>query len=252
MIKEDNAILFKCNKISGILFYIFEYMEYLENNNTNINIYIILTEDVDKKIIIDLFKAKYKKKYWYLINKIKFLNTFPIFFINKLIIFDNTTLQYVSSKIIYKKLLYNYTNSLGDDNYLEVPKLKNITLFGDTDLIKDNTIIPHKLCLNYKIFKKLSTFDNSTFIQDNKKSKDNTKNRSINFHKTFNKCIFIQNDFFDKANRLIPECKFYNKEIQVIFNPKVKDSLRYRLENYLELDIYKSNFNKIVKDFFEE
>ena len=99
---------------------------------------------------------------------------------------------------------------------------KKIITFGDKEInCKVQYHFPLKI--NFSLFKKIKRFQKRTFIEDKMDNNDQSKIfqriRNIrNFHESFNKLIYKKKGIWERAKRLIPECKFYNKEIIINFD----------------------------------
>jgi len=141
-------------------------------------------------------------------------------------------------------------NSL--NHFFKKQKNKKIITFGDREL---GSLIDYHypLKLNYNLFKNLK-IQKGIFIEDKRDKLDTdiySRKRNIkNFHSTFNHLIFYKENFWERANRLIPECKFYNKKIEFYsFDPWIDSTdLRY-WRSYEYYDINKSDFKKFVFEF---
>jgi len=165
------------------------------------------------------------------------------------------------SKLV-KKIIYNYGNNpistkLSFKQFLK--KIKKESFFGNFVVIGDKNIkckidYHYPTLLNFGLFKKIKTFKNRILF--NFKHKDskyyNIKNFNIN---DFNKLVFIKQDVWERANRLIPECKFYNKEIY-FYSKDNYDSCNERYnKDWQEFDIHKfvsPDTNLCFKDFVEQ
>lgn len=240
---EVNLVI-QVQKITGILFYALEYYIYLKEKNIDINLIIICNSKFNNQIL-ELIKDKYRLEYYNtLLNDIQFKR--GIIYSNTLIVLDFTTFQLLNKKLIYKKCFYNYTNEIESTQkeFKDFSSLKNVVPFGDKNISKVSHNYP--LLLNFKMFKEIYTFKKKVLEQ----ALTITSTRPIynSFHASFNKLIYhhIQ---FDRANRLIPECRFYNKEIEIIpYNIK-GDSISARSSTDLkELDINTSDFDKFISN----
>jgi len=251
------AIFVDLTHICGIQFYAFEYLDYLLKNNIDIK---LILNGTSQLLLKKLINNKYD------LNKLhpKFfdniiLNNKKILLIEKLIILDARTFKenYTKkkiTKILPKKIFYNYANDILSLDYNFKDFLKEFSeinynystvLIGDKEFgCKTNYQYP--MCLNFDIFKKYKEFDNHIWDESQKdllklSGVDNLNNRTIkDFHQTFNTFRYLKNEkVWERANRLIPECKFYNKKI--IFEPKTFiDSAQLRYErSYDYYDIWK-------------
>jgi len=252
--KNDINIIIYPKKISGILFYCFEYYIYLLESGLDINIFIILdNKNINlKKTIAKLIIEKYSKKYAdILIKKIIYIKS--RIYSKNILIFDYYTFSLLNSKILYKKCFYNYTNNIESlvKTFKEYSNLKNIIPFGNTFFSKVKYNFP--LLINFKMFKSKLNIRSNVYIENKNKIKINRRIIK-NFHESFDTVLIFRTDF-DRANRLIPESKFYNKKI-LIFNiqdnQNNSDSIDYLIKlyskNHKYPDLYKSGFNKFIKD----
>jgi hypothetical protein len=254
MIKKNNSLVLYLNHIQGSAFYIFEYYIYLNEHNLNFDLIIQCSNTIKIKII-ELYKEKYKTEYIKYLKNIKFVSKRQLIITNNLIILDYSTYNQLYRTVLYKKCFYHYTDSFESlsISFKEYSNYKNIIPFGDSIISKDE--IPNfPLYLNFKMFKPLKNIQSKIWI-DNKpefeKNHRHEKNGFMkNFHCNFYKVI-INRRTFERANRLIPECKFYNKEILIKDNRKNKifDSIDIRLKkDWTDFDINNSNFAKFIKD----
>lgn len=237
----DNIII-QLNKINGSLFYALEYYIYLKENNRNYDIIIRCKQDLIQPVL-NTIKDKYKSEYYnILLNDIQFRK--GIIYSDTIIVLDFSTFELLNKKILYKKCYYNFTNEIDSTikTFSEFSTLKNIIPFGDSSISKVQYNYP--LLLNFKMFKEIKTFQTNVLEE----ILNITSARKIinNFHSSFNKLIYHHTQF-DRANRLIPECKFYNKEIIIIpYNIK-NDSICTRIHlSTDELDINNSNFLELL------
>jgi len=242
--KYNNVILLNQDFLCGAFYYAVEYLDYLLKNN--LDTYLVLHKFF-KGIFNFLIQDKYDlkkihpeffKKIIFPSSKQKILKT------RNLIILDGTTYWSNRDFIIYENLFYNY----GDDELslkkkLKIKKLKKVKffIFGDKEM-NLRVDYHYPLCLNFQIFKEIKEFQKNERIENFKEKKtlklDHRLNK--NFHGSFNILKYIQNeDFWERSNRLIPECKFYNKKI--IFEPKSYiDSAQLRYEkDWKEYDIWR-------------
>jgi len=241
----DNVILLNQNFLCGAFYYAVEYFDYLLKNN--LNTYLVLHKFFkslfnflihDKYDVKKLHKDFFKKIIFYPSSKEKMLIA------KNLIILDGTTYWNKPNFIIFENLFYNY----GDDELslkekLKVKKLKKVKffIFGDKEM-NLHVDYHYPLCLNFQIFKEIKNFQKGERIENFKEKKmlklDHRLNK--NFHESFDTLKYIQNEnFWERSNRLIPECKFYGKKI--IFEPKSYiDSAQLRYEkDWKEYDIWR-------------
>ena len=241
--KYDNIILLNQDFLCGAFYYAIEYLDYLLKNN--IDTYLIIHKFFKGKLNF-LIQDKYDlekihpdifKKILFHPSKQKILKT------KNLIILDGTSYWKDRNFIIYENLFYNF----GDDELSLKEKLKlknlkkvNFFIFGDKEMnLKVDYHYP--LCLNFKIFKKIKEFQKNERVENFKEKKMDKIEHRLNkkFHENFDTLKYIQNEkFWERSNRLIPECKFYNKKI--IFEPKSYiDSAQLRYDkDWKEYDIW--------------
>jgi len=230
MLKLDKCIVNLSEKLSGIHFYSIEYSQYL-------NLPLIINQKL-KKPIQKLLNTRYKN-----------ININIIFLKEKLycntgIIFDYRTPMYLNKLIFIKNILYNYGN---DMNSLISPlKKSNIITFGDKEIgCKVDHYLPLKI--NFSLLPHINQFDNNTYIDIKDRNKFIHKIKQFNnFHETFNKLIYFKNGIWERANRIIPESKFYNKEI-LFYSSDPVDSSNIRFKK--DWQVY-SLLDSNDKDFF--
>jgi len=242
-----NKIIIKVNKISGIVFYVLEYYVYLIENNLDFKLIMDINSS-NKNKLFEICENKYQKKYLKYFENIIF-KKIKIEYIRNLIIFDFTTFELLNKRIFYKNCFYNYTNSIERIlPFNEFSSNKNIITFGDKET-GCNTQNDFPLCLNFKMFKKLNKIENKIFVDI---KNDYTQRKLIkNFQSKFNVLNIKSRAIYDKANRMIPESKFYNKKI-IIKNKlldKTFDSINTRIKySWKKFDINKSNFHIFIKE----
>jgi len=243
----ESCIYINLSFINGNIFYAYEYHKYLD-----IPLIINLSSplNLSSNKIISLWEDKYSK-----------VDLSEIFFVkNKKIISKNILILDCSSfkdldKVFFaKKIFYNY----GDDkrSTLEPLNNKKIITFGDKEInCKVQYHFPLKI--NFSLFKKIKRFQKRTFIEDKMDNNDQSKIfqriRNIkNFHESFNKLIYKKKGIWERANRLIPECKFYNKEIIYENYDNFIDSSNLRFQrSWQEYDLNNSKFKEWLKDNYE-
>jgi len=235
----SNNIIIQVDKITGALFYALEYYIFLKEKGNPFNLIVRCTLDIKSKIILTI-KDKYLLEYSdTLIDDIKFIHHGRTLYSNTLIVLDFSTFKLLNKKLIYKKCFYNYTNEKDSivKNFNEFSSLKNVIPFGDKTISKVQYHFP--LLLNFKMFKKIKEFENKVL----EPILNITSVRPIyqEFHKSFRKLKYHHTQF-DRANRLIPECKFYNKEIEIIDYGITGDSISRINKDIKELDINNSLF----------
>jgi len=249
MIKIDNGIIVKLDKITGILFYALEYYIYLKENDLNFKLFFELPESIHNTFR-EIIKYKYKEKYIRLFD-FTLVKKLPKLYCKNLLVLDYSTFRYLSKDIIYKKCFYNYTNE--EKSFLfefkEFSSLKNIITFGDVNMgVK--TINDYPLFLNFKMFKKIKI--KKYLYYENKLKIGKRLDIIIDFHSSFDK-LHLHRFGFDRANRLIPECNYYNKTIIVTGSGNRLDSIDLRLnQDIKELDINNSTFANFIKDALNE
>ena len=274
---------------NGILFYNVEYLYFLKENGYEVELIVFLNpkKGKSKELFFTLLRDKYSKEaISYIENSIKFYNLKERGLIKREygIILDQFTLRYLNKKFFIKKAIINF-NIVQDDilyskniytlqkkriNFFDailkcgydIPS-KNKIIFGNPDF-PIQIDFPHLLSLNFKMFKKIDTFQNNTFFENKNTFKSTTRgiqNFKDNFHSNFNKLKFIELERLERANRLIPECKFYNKEIDFIPASKESDPLSLNTskkrakESWRASDINSpensKSFLNIIKAFYE-
>lgn len=257
MIKKDKSIIVDCRNFTGIIFYAFEYFWYLKEHGMPVElIYINCSEEFHERIKKN-FQDKYKKRYLSFKN-ISFLKDKPLIFTKVLIVLDYSTFELLNRKLLYQKCFYNFTNEhiSTTQTFLEFSPLKNIIDFGDKNIgCKTDNHYPLKL--NFKMFRPIRDFQQKDLIEDKIKinnQKENSKDLNhkrvfiSGFHESFNK-VTITKVNYDRANRLIPECKFYGKEIIIKESPFQYDSVDDRyLKPYQDFDINTSSFIDFIKE----
>jgi hypothetical protein len=235
-----NALIFNQNFICGSFFYAIEYLDYLLKNNLKIQ---LLLSNFFKKYFEFLIKDKYDstKLHPDLFKNILFFNQIKSSFlkIENLIILDTYTFmsleEQLNKTIFFKNLFYNYGNDKSSlykkFSFKQKNKINNFLIFGDKE-IGCKVDYHYPLCLNFEIFKEIKNFENNIWSENSKNINFQPleKRTQQNFHKKFNTLKYIKNEnFWERANRLIPECKFYNKKI--IFESKSYiDSAQLRYE----------------------
>jgi hypothetical protein len=240
----DNVILLNQEFICGAFYYAIEYQDYLLKNG--FDTYLVL-HDFFRQYYTFLVEDKYdlNKVHPDLINKKIYFSKFkkPLIRTKNLFILDGTSFNSSRNFIIADNIFYNYGD---DEKSLEKPfsskKSKiNYYIFGDKEM---GCIVDYHypLCLNFEIFKEIKEFENNIRIENKKEKKTLVLDHRLNkdFHKKFNTLKYIENEnFWERSNRLIPECKFYGKKI--IFEPKTYiDSAQLRFErNWTYYDIWK-------------
>ena len=247
MKKINNAIYVNQDFVCGIFYYAIEYLDYLLKNDLD---FYLLINGYYKSFYKLLIHDKYNidKLHKNLFDKILFLDS-DIYNIQNLIILDSTTFQR-KNRIIFKNLFYNYGNDLNSkEKPLKRKKLKKVKIitFGDKELnLKVDYHYP--LCLNFSIFKNkesLLPFKRQEFNEIKKDNMDKSFKARYqkNFHSQFDTLIFEGDNVWDRANRLIPECKFYGKKIIYKEKPFL-DSTKLRYERdwkYYDIWRFKSS-----------
>jgi len=217
IIYKDNILYYHLFFINGNVFYALEYFEYLQDYFTLI---IRVPSESFKEKIIKLWFEKYKKNIVKeLLKKIIFIKdndlTKKIKIISKKsLVLDGSSILDKDKIFFSKKCIYNYGD---DEKSLKQPLGDNkIITIGDQE-INCKVDYHYPLCLNFKLFKTLkeiSPIENKTLLEIKDENIFDRNRQILNFHSTFNTlCYKKTGTFFERANRIIPECKFYNKKI---------------------------------------
>ncbi len=249
----DNVIYYNLSFINGNIFYAIEYLYYLKEK---FNLIIKVPSISFGYNILNLWQERYNKKILEIQNKIFFIidSIANKKIISKnILILDGRSISDLDKNIFGKKIIYNY----GDHEKSLIKDFKtkkNIITFGDKELgCKVNYHFPLKL--NFSLFKDLK-INYGIFIEDKRDKSDKDifkRKRNIkDFHSTFNHLIYYKNNFWERANRLIPECKFYCKKIDFYNFDEFLDSadLRY-WRSWEYYDINKSNFKDFIYEQFQ-
>jgi len=244
----DNILYYNISFINGNVFYAIEYLYYLKKD-----FYLIIkipSINIKNKII-KLWKEKYNNKINEIQDKIFFILNQKVITKNCLLL-DGYSINDYNKNLFTKNIIYNY----GDHEKSLKISFRNskIITIGDKE-IGCNVEYHYPLFINFSLFKELNDLNikKDIFIEDkrdNSSSDIYKRKRNIkNFHEQFNHLIYYKENFWERANRLIPECKFYSKKINFYNYDNFLDSadLRYR-RKYEYYDINKSN----IKEWFYE
>jgi hypothetical protein len=253
---NESCIYSNLSFINGNIFYAYEYHKYL---NIPLIINISSPFNLSANKIINLWKDKYSKID---LNEIFFMKNKKIISKNILIL-DYSSFKDLDKIFFAKKVFYNY----GDDerSLLEPLNNRKIITFGDKEInCKVQYHFPLKINFSLfkplfkPLFKKIKGFQKRTFIEDkmdDDQSRIFQRKRNIkNFHESFNKLIYKKKGCWERANRLIPECKFYNKEIIYENYDNFIDSSNLRFQkNWQDYDLGKDKeFKEWIKDNYEK
>ena len=246
----ENIIFYDQSFINGNIFYAIEYLEYLRfKEKLDFKLVFRIPNISFSKVIFKLWEEKYNEK----INELK---DSVYFTINKPIISKNTLIldgQSIYNKLYQSKnIIYNW----GDHSDSLNKKFSNqkICTIGDKEIFC-NVDYHFPLKLNFNLFKDIK-ISKGIYTEDKRDNNDSGKiykrKRNIkNFHETFNELIYLKDGFWERANRLIPECKFYSKKINFFNYDVFLDSadLRNR-RSWEKYDLYSSNFGSFIKEKF--
>ena len=218
--------------INGNIFYSIEYYFYLRKYFKNVNLIIDCKPYFRKKIL-----EKWEDKYCDFtiieinneLNKSIFFN--KKFISNITIILDYSSWNsYIKNKNISKLIVYNYGDdekSLKEPMSEELKKKYKVITIGDKD-IGCLVEVHQPLRLNFELFKDFKKFQPKIFIEHKNEDIYDRKREIKNFHESFDLLFFDKKNFWERANRLIPECKYYNKKILYYSHDKQIDSADLR------------------------
>ncbi len=247
MRKYDKVLLVHYNNFCGVHFYAAEYFIYFLENNYKFELVFKNCTVKDQVIIMDSFKDKYEEKYYYILKE-NIIFTNDLISTRALLVLDFSTVRKLD-KVIFYKGYYHYTDEIDSltftfqefQNNNKISGLSKLIDFGDQN-IGSKCTEHYPLMLNFKMFKKIKTIQKRTFLED-KVLLNNKREIHESFHAKFNTINFYKTDY-DRANRLILECKYYGKHINFNTNENdLYDSTNNRFENSWELfDINNSTF----------
>ena len=244
----NNVIYYNISFINGNIFYAIEYLYYLKDK---FKLIIKIPSLSFAQKILSLWQEKYNKKIYEIQKKIFFITNEKIIAKNILFL-DGRSINDLDKNIFGKKIIYNWGDheqSLEKNFYK-----KNLFTIGDKEIFCQ-VDYHFPLMLNFSLFKDLK-INSGIFIEDKRDKSDkdifNRKRNVKNFHKTFNHLIYFKENFWERANRLIPECKFYSKKIEFYNFDSWLDSadLRY-WRSYEKYDINRSNFKDFIYEKFQ-
>jgi len=248
----DNVLYYNLKFINGNIFYAIEYFKYFLDLNLNVRLVINCLPNFKNEIIKKWYDKYQKEIIDNIIPQIIFINKHQKIITKKAIILDMTSIKDKNINLFSKKYIYNY----GDDAFQSLKKpLKDqdskIITIGDRRLgYHIDYHLPLKL--NFTLFKKYDTIQNNTFIEnktDGIHVAINVVRNVSDFHSTFNKVKIYIREFYDRANRLIPECNFYNKDIEIIKIQEAnlrKDAIDLRLLDPIEFYDINKNINQEI------
>lgn len=249
-IKNINIIYYwqPHNKINGTLFYCYEYYYFLLTKNKNTNFYIVnCKSEYDKRLISQAFDSKYNKE---LIkdNNIKFITNTHVYNLknDKLLFLDiysyNHCYMFISNKdncFVYCNNKYDMIESVKYPHYLF--GYYNYQHYNYRTTLKLNFNIFKKINIDYKFQHFISSPGSDKkqiekYLNDINSFKFKQHNICENIFEAYYSIIYIHNGVLDTNNRLIPESKFYNKKLNIIFTDKYKipDSIIDRYERDIQ------------------
>jgi len=244
LITDNNILFYHLFFLNGNIFYSIEYSYYLKNYYKTI---IMVPSQKFLDSLYEKWIEKYnKEKLYKILKKVIFIKEDSCKIISKnLLILDYSSFQKLDKNVFAQKIIYNY----GDDEKSLKHQLrsKRVITIGDYQIgCKVDHHYP--LCLNFKLFKTLDEIlpiKEDVFHEYKNEDIMDRKRNIKDFHSSFNKLIFEKHNFWERANRIIPECKFYNKEIELITDdPFDSANLRY-ISSWKDYDInYYRNLNE--------
>ena len=243
----------KDKKINGTLFYCFEYFIFL-NIYKDTFFYIYQIGERDLEFIKNVFKKKYNFNFD-LLDKIKPINNIKELYKSqgyKNIFLDVRSFYNIGSLIQNK--CYVFVNE-NDKKYPHRNTSKDVSFYGCYEY--QDYDFYNILKLNFDIFREFDSVpDNEEhFISAGKMGRVTKEpNKFINIFKEYSKFMYIHN-IKDTNNRFIPECFFYNKDVEFVNEIDIKDSsiIRYNdckagnLKNY-----WLSKEDKIIQDVLND
>jgi hypothetical protein len=243
MVKNKGVVFYwnNHNQINGSLYYAYEYSEYLK-----IPLYIINCSEHEK--VLDAFNDKYHNP----TLNIKFITITQLY-----------TLQLSKTLVLdlhsFNKCKYFLTNKIFVFSNIEHDMFRyndsrEVTYFGNYSYQPHD--IKCDLKLNLKIFKILTTPATPaiyvSYVSYNDKVKYLVDKLNIEHPIIYKNSNYITNNIFniftklvyvhtsrDTNNRILIESFFYNKEIQIIQDCNVNDSVMSRYRDLLNGDLDK-------------
>jgi hypothetical protein len=230
-----------------------------------INIEFIIYDDLNKEYYENIFLDKYNisKKDLEHIKYIKGIKNFWEVSKNseKVLFLDVNSFNKLESFLYTSTKIFLYCN----DDYAKQTK-KDIKYYGwYSEYQKWDEGRKTTLKFYFDVFKKIYKSDNKVFISTvdrslfynseiiskypNTINKEKSKHHK-NLFERFNKLVYLHSTK-DKNNRMIPECKYYKKEIEVIEYTNIKDSVSDRLDNPLENYVLSLD-DILIKEIIEE
>jgi len=237
----DRALIIHYGMYTGVHFYAAEYFIFLKENNYPFTLVFKNCQEKDKRTIFSSWEDKYKKEYVDILKEETIFMDEKII-VNNALIIDFTTFKNLDG-IIRKNNYYHYTDEILSKELPFKEFLKKNSLkenrwneFGD----KCSSIIDnhYPLLLNFKMFKEIEDFQDIEYLEDKNTPDGSFKIRTTksNFHNTFNRLRFVKTSY-DRSNRLIPECKYYGKEVQ------------FEVGNYSDVDYYDSTNDRAENEW---
>jgi len=237
-------------RVNGTLFYCFEYFEFLNRFN-NAYFYIYDISEKDLEFVKNIFRKRYNFKDEILEKIIPINSLIGVYNSQsqKNLILDTRTFNKLFPLI--KEDIYVFMSG-GNNHYdekkiLNMPKskIKNIYYYGSYEY--QNYEIFEYLKFNFEIFKKFKNpkngkiFTSSRLMKEKKDAKD--PNKFFNIFEEYEKFKYIHN-LRDVNNRFIPECFFYERELEFVNEIKEIDSAVLRYEDCLNRNLEKYKLTK--------
>jgi len=231
-------------KINGTLFYCFEYFIFL-NQYKDTTLYLT---NIDEEYLLHL-KELFTQRYNFdteLLNKITLLNGIREMYdvkLEKALYLDVKTFMTIGMFFKCDTIIYS-------NEWIDKPtsKVKDIKLFGYYDY--QNFDVKEKLKFHFGIYAPIPKTDTKTAFVSGLNADENVVINNLNIteknyiFKPIDRAIddlfmkfdvlYYYHSAFDKNNRLIPECFFYNKEVKITYTDLPKDSIYYRYNDIKE------------------
>jgi hypothetical protein len=237
-------------KINGSLFYAFEYFKFIKDNFKDISIKLIIYNESsdNKNFYFSTFKDKYSGDLENDFKDIFFISGFVDLYNitktnTKTVYFDVRSYEDTYAFMKSDLLVYVNQNVKNQKDGVSISKNKKLTKFGYYDY--QNYDVKTPLKIYFDIHKKPRKTKKGIFVSSPLKisseylkhkdfrSKENNKNIENLFEK-FDKFVYYHNGK-DTNNRLILECYYFGKDIEIIDDipgkPDIKDSIDYRFND---------------------